>query len=375
MVPVRHKKMMDLAGAKGIFAGTKGDRKLPPFLINGKPPTLVAECEACMFIDYVEIMIQSGKGGDGCVSFRREKYVPKGGPDGGDGGRGGSVIIRANENINTLLDYRYHKSYKAEEGHPGSGGLKSGKDGQDIVLMVPVGTIIKDLENEEFLADLDSIGAEVVLAPGGRGGKGNNHFKSPTNQAPRIAKPGFPGVQLRVSLELKLLADVGLVGYPNAGKSTLLSRVTAARPKIADYPFTTLVPNLGIVRLGDFRSLVMADIPGIIEGASEGKGLGLQFLRHIQRTAVLLYLIDGTTKNVEEIFEKLHDELEKFDPELAKRKMVKVINKIDIIDAKTLAKLQKKHKDYLFISAVTGAGITELLNLLEREVGDAVRGG
>lgn len=328
-----------------------------------------------MFIDYVEIEIQSGKGGDGCVSFRREKYVPKGGPDGGDGGRGGSVIIRANENINTLLDYRYRKSYKADDGQPGSGGLKSGRDGQDIVLMVPVGTIIKNLEGEEVLADLDANGAEVILAPGGRGGKGNNHFKSATNQAPRIAKPGFPGLRLRVSLELRLLADVGLVGYPNAGKSTLLARVTAARPKIADYPFTTLAPNLGIVRLGDFRSLIMADIPGIIEGASEGKGLGLQFLRHIQRTAVLLYLIDGTNEDIKEIFENLHDELEKFDPELAKRKMVKVINKVDIIDAKTLAKLQKKYKDYLFISAVTGEGITELLNLLEKEVGSAVKRG
>jgi GTP-binding protein len=254
---------------------------------------------------------------------------------------------------------------------PGSGGLKSGRDGASVVLRVPVGTIVKDLESDDVIGDLDADQAQVVLAPGGRGGKGNNHFKSATNQTPRYAKPGFPGKHRRLSLELKLLADVGLVGYPNAGKSTLLARVTAARPKIADYPFTTLIPNLGIVRLGDYRSFVMADIPGLIEGASEGKGLGVQFLRHIQRTAVLLFLIDGSQSDIESTYESLYHELEEYDPELVRRRIVKVINKIDIIKAGQLTRLHKKYPDFLFISAVTGQGTDELLIHLERAIGDA----
>ncbi|MDD4052684.1 MAG: GTPase ObgE [candidate division Zixibacteria bacterium] len=326
-----------------------------------------------MFIDYVEIEVTSGRGGDGCVSFRREKYVPKGGPDGGDGGRGGDVIIEADENLSTLLDYRYKPFYKAEDGQPGGGALKSGHDGENIILRVPVGTIIKDLEKGDVIADLDAHGTQVVAASGGRGGKGNNHFKSSTNQAPRKATLGRPSIRLKLALELKLLADVGLVGYPNAGKSTLLARVTAARPKIADYPFTTLIPNLGIVKLHDFKTLVMADIPGIIDGASEGKGLGLQFLRHIQRTAALLFLIDGFASDVGAVYDSLYRELAEYDPDLVNRKIVKVINKTDIIEPKKLKTLQKKYPDFMFISAVTGEGIKELLERLERDLAERLK--
>jgi len=319
-----------------------------------------------MFIDYVEIEVLSGKGGAGAVSFRREKFVPKGGPDGGDGGRGGDVIARADDNLSTLLDFRYNRKYKAENGQPGMGSLKSGRNGKDVLLKVPVGTIIKDLETDRVLADLDQNGMEVVIAAGGHGGKGNDHFKSPTNQTPRQSTPGGPGTRLKLSLELKLLADVGLVGYPNAGKSTLLSRVSAARPKIADYPFTTLVPNLGIVRIREFKSFVMADIPGIIEGASEGKGLGLQFLKHIQRTAILLFIVDGYAGEIEATFDKLYKELEKYDPDLVRRKIVRVINKLDIVDDDLLDEMRREHTDCIFISAVTGEGIDPLLNHLEQ---------
>lgn len=324
-----------------------------------------------MFIDYVEIEAQSGKGGDGAVSFRREKYIPKGGPDGGDGGRGGNVVVRADENLSTLLDFRYNRKYKAENGHPGMGALKKGRDGEDIILRVPVGTIIKDLESDQVIADLDQGGREMVIAIGGRGGKGNDHFKSPTNQTPRQSTPGGTGVRLTLSLELKLLADVGLVGYPNAGKSTLLSRVSAARPKIAEYPFTTLIPNLGIVRIRDYKSFVMADIPGIIEGASEGKGLGLQFLKHIQRTAVLIFIVDGYTGQIEQTMASLYHELQKYDADLVGREIVRVINKTDIIDDNVLEELKQQHSDCLFISAVTGEGIEALLNRLEKALDGA----
>lgn len=324
-----------------------------------------------MFIDYVEIVVESGKGGDGCVSFRREKFAPKGGPDGGDGGRGGQIIAVADENINTLLDFRYRRKYKAENGQPGSGALKTGRNGGNVVLKVPVGTIIRDRQDDRVLADLDEGGKQFVIAPGGKGGKGNDHFKSPTNQTPRKATSGEPGKRLELALELKLLADIGLVGYPNAGKSTLLARVTAARPKIADYPFTTLIPNLGIVQLPDFKTLVMADIPGIIEGASEGKGLGLQFLRHIQRTAVLLFLIDGYDADIGEAESSLFDELQQYDPGLVERKIVKAINKVDIIDEKTLLELKQRFPDYYFISAVTGEGVDKLLFNLSKAVDQA----
>ncbi len=319
-----------------------------------------------MFIDYVEIDVQAGRGGDGRISFRREKFIAKGGPDGGDGGRGGNIIAKADANITTLLDFRYRRKYKAENGQPGGGGLKTGRGGNIVSLKVPVGTIIKDIETDRVIADLDENGMEAILASGGRGGKGNDHFKSSTNQTPRQATPGRAGERLKLTLELKLLADVGLVGYPNAGKSTLLSRVSAARPKIADYPFTTLVPNLGIVRLRDFQSFVMADIPGIIEGASEGKGLGYQFLRHIQRTAVLLFIVDGFEEKVKETFDKLYGELKKFDPDLVDRKIVRVINKTDIIDGDIVEKMKIDYPDYLLISAVTGDGVDSLLNRLQQ---------
>jgi GTP-binding protein len=319
-----------------------------------------------MFIDYVEIEVQSGKGGDGCVSFRREKFIPKGGPDGGDGGRGGDIKARADDNITTLLDYRYHRKYKAENGRPGSGALKTGRDGKDVILKVPVGTVIKDLETGMIVGDLDESNRTIIIVPGGKGGKGNDHFKSSTNQTPRQATPGAAGTRMKLALELKLLADVGLVGYPNAGKSTLLSRVSAARPKIADYPFTTLVPNLGIVKLHDYRTLVMADIPGIIEGASEGKGLGTQFLRHIQRTAILIFIVDGFAGDIEETFGNLHTELKKFDPDLVGRKIIRVVNKIDIIESEQLSDLKRRFPQCLFISAATGDGIETLLNRLEQ---------
>jgi len=320
------------------------------------------------FIDHVEIEVQSGRGGDGCVSFHREKFVPKGGPDGGDGGRGGDVVAVADRNIGTLLDFRYRRHYKAENGRPGMGSLKTGKDGGSVGIKVPVGTVIKNAGTGEVIADLDEDGARIVIASGGIGGKGNDHFKSPTNQTPRQATEGRPGVKLKLVLELKLLADVGLVGYPNAGKSTLLARVTAARPKIADYPFTTLIPNLGIVRSHDYKSFVIADIPGLIEGASEGKGLGTQFLRHIQRTAVLLFIIDGFAGNVDKYYDSLHRELEKYDANLIERTIVKAINKTDIIEPEKLAQMRKEHPDYFFISAVTGEGIDKLLTRLEEAI-------
>lgn len=318
-----------------------------------------------MFIDYAEITVEAGRGGDGCVSFRREKYVPKGGPDGGDGGRGGDVTIVGDENLHTLMDYQYRHQYRAESGFPGMGSLKTGRNGTHVVLRVPVGTIIKDLGSGLVLADLDRHELAVTVASGGKGGRGNDHFKSSTNQSPRKATPGRPGVRRKLGLELKLLADVGLVGYPNAGKSTLLARVTAAKPKIADYPFTTLVPNLGIVRLDDYRSFVMADIPGIIEGASQGRGLGTQFLRHIQRTATLLFLIDGFSTEVPEVYDKLYHELEVFDPELVRRKIIVAVNKVDIIEPDRLRSLKAAHQQYRFISAVTGEGVAELLIELE----------
>ena len=327
-----------------------------------------------MFVDYVTIVVKSGRGGDGIVSFRREKFIAKGGPDGGDGGRGGNVVAVADENMHTLLDFRYQRHYKAEVGLPGGGSLKSGRGGKDVSIRVPVGTVIKNFATDEVLADLDEHGREVIIATGGKGGLGNDHFKSSTNQTPRKATPGGPAVELKLALELKLLADVGLVGYPNAGKSTLLSRVTAAKPKIADYPFTTLVPNLGIVKLQDFRTLVMADIPGIIEGASEGKGLGHQFLRHIQRSAVLLFIIDGFTSDIDETYDQLISELEKYDPELVHRKMVRVVNKTDIISANDLDNLKEQHPEYLFISAVTGEGVDDLLNHLSHLVKGDERG-
>ncbi len=323
-----------------------------------------------MFIDYVEIEIKAGDGGAGCISFRHEKYVPKGGPDGGNGGRGGSVIFRADANLSTLLDFRYKKIYRAENGHHGEGGLKTGHDGADIIIKIPAGTIVTNLDTNQSIADMSEKGEEVIIAKGGRGGRGNNTYKSPTNRAPRRAGEGRPGEHLRLSLELKLLADVGLVGLPNSGKSTLLARLSAAKPKIADYPFTTLVPNLGIVRLREFKSFVLADIPGIIEGASEGKGLGIQFLKHIQRTRLIVFLVDlFESGNIEKTLEVLRKELKSFDSQLAKRPHIVALNKIDLLDSRKLKVISKKiDAEYILCSASSGKGMKELLDKIEYEL-------
>ncbi len=322
-----------------------------------------------MFIDYTEIKVTAGSGGPGCISFRREKYISKGGPDGGDGGRGGDIIFRADANISSLLDFRYKNRIVAENGMPGGGALKSGHSGKSVVVKVPKGTIIKNMETGQILADLDENNKEVVIARGGRGGHGNDHFKSSTNQTPRRAEDGRPGESFVLSLELKLLADVGLVGLPNAGKSTMLSILSDARPKIADYPFTTLIPNLGIVRLRDFKSFVMADIPGLIEGASHGKGLGIQFLKHIQRTRLIIYLIDLFEGKVEETLALLKAELADFDKDMLRRPFIVVLNKIDLIDKNVLNEILETAEDnYITFSGVTGAGKEELLSRIEYEL-------
>lgn len=331
-----------------------------------------------MFIDLVEIYVKAGNGGKGAVSFRREKYVPKGGPDGGDGGKGGDVVIVSDPNMSTLLDYRYKRKYVAENGENGMGALKTGKSGDDIILRVPVGTVVKDKETEEILFDFTEPHQKFIVAKGGKGGRGNTHFKSPTNQAPRKAEPGQPGEERWIILELKLIADVGIVGFPNAGKSTLISMISAAKPKIADYPFTTLEPVLGLVQYKDFKSFVVADIPGIIEGASEGKGLGLKFLRHIERTKILLFLIDASSENPFKDYKVLVKELKSYSPELLKKPHLVAISKMDLIqeierkefEKKIKSKFRETIKGYSkpkaihFISAVANIGIETLLDKL-----------
>lgn len=303
------------------------------------------------------------------MSFRTEKYIPKGGPDGGDGGRGGNVVAVADSSLATLLDYRYRRRYKASNGKPGEGSLRTGKSGKDTVLRFPVGTIITDLETGRTIADLDEVGTSAVLARGGKGGHGNTYFKSATNQTPRQVQPGQPGESHRVSLELKLLADVGLVGQPNAGKSTILATFSAARPKIADYPFTTLVPNLGIVKLRQYKSCVMADVPGLIEGASQGKGLGHQFLKHIQRTRLLVYVIDVNEADVELTLRQLQDELGAFDRTLLERPSLVVVSKTDTkSDAELKAVSSRLAPEYIYLSAVTGRGSRTLLLRIEQEL-------
>jgi GTP-binding protein len=320
-----------------------------------------------MFIDYVEIEVTAGNGGHGCVSFHTEKYVPKGGPDGGEGGHGGDIIAVTDPNLTTLLDFRYRKRYKAKNGQPGEGNMRTGKSGEDTTLRLPVGTIIKDLDTAEVLADLDEEDARVTLAKGGKGGHGNAYYKSPTNQTPRKAQDGQPGESRKLSMELRLLADVGLVGLPNAGKSTILARFSAARPKIADYPFTTLVPNLGIVKLRDLKSCVMADIPGLIEGAAEGKGLGHQFLRHIQRTGLIVYVIDINELDILQTRQVLADELARFDPSLVRRPSLTVITKVDTISESDLREVSRELPDsYIYLSAVAGIGEKEFLQNIEQ---------
>jgi len=325
-----------------------------------------------MFIDHATIYVKSGSGGNGVVSFRREKYIPKGGPDGGNGGDGGSIIIRADKQLATLMDFRYRRRYTAPDGMRGQGANKTGKSGVDIILLVPVGTIINDHESGRQIADLISEGDEIVVAKGGRGGKGNAEFATSTRQAPRIAQPGTPGEGKTLDLELKLLADVGLIGFPNAGKSTLISRISAAKPKIADYPFTTLVPNLGIVRFGEYKSFVVADMPGLIEGAHAGKGLGIRFLQHIERTRVLVFLIECTSEKPLKDYETLSSELRLYSQSLTKKPRLIAITKIDLADKKRVAALKKagfkKNPPVFMISAVTGEGLKELLNAMWKEL-------
>ncbi len=323
-----------------------------------------------MFVDYAKIIIKSGDGGNGAATFRREKYVAAGGPDGGDGGRGGDVYFEVDPNANTLIDFRFTKKFKAENGQNGSGGHKFGKSGQDIIVKVPVGTIVKDAETGKVIVDMSKEGQKELILKGGRGGKGNSHFATSTRQAPRFAIDGEPGKEKEIILELKLLADVGLVGFPNVGKSTILSRVTKATPKIADYHFTTIDPNLGVVKTEYGDSFVLADIPGIIEGASEGVGLGIQFLRHVERTRLLLHVLDvaGTEgRNPVDDFNKINEELKKYSEKLAARKQIIVANKIDSMqddeNYKALERLAKENDMEIYkISAVTGEGLNELFN-------------
>lgn len=323
------------------------------------------------FVDYVKIYCRSGKGGRGSTHFRREKYIPKGGPDGGDGGRGGHVYIRANRNYWTLLHLRYDRHIIATPGGGGSGKRSTGADGEDRVIEVPVGTVVYDAETGEFIMDMKEDGQEAILLRGGRGGKGNTHFKTSTNQAPRYAQPGEPAQERTIILQLKMLADVGLVGLPNAGKSTLLSVLTAAKPKIANYPFTTLEPNLGMVLYRDNRSFVMADIPGIIEGASEGRGLGLRFLRHIERNALLLFMIPADTEHIAKEYDLLLSELVKYNSELADKRKVLAITKCDLIDEE-LQELLKEDLPaglpVIFISSATHMNLVELKDLLWKEL-------
>ena len=323
-----------------------------------------------MFTDYARITIKSGNGGDGAVTFRREKYVAAGGPDGGDGGRGGSIYFRVDPNSNTLIDFRYTKKFKAQNGENGSGGHKYGKSGEDLYINVPIGTIIKDAETGKIVADLSQEGQEELVLKGGRGGKGNSHFATATRQVPRFAQAGEDGEEKEVILELKLLADVGLLGFPNVGKSTFLSVVTDAKPKIANYHFTTIEPNLGVVKIKNGDSFVIADIPGIIEGASEGVGLGIQFLRHVERTRLLLHVIDVSGiegRNPVQDFYTINEELKSYSEKLSTRKQIIVASKIDIMQddtgLKALEELaQKEGLEIYKISGVTGEGVPELLS-------------
>ncbi len=322
------------------------------------------------FVDYVKLFLRSGNGGAGSMHLHREKFVPKGGPDGGDGGRGGHIILRGNPQHWTLIHLKYRKHIHAEHGHSGSGSLSTGANGKDIILDVPLGTVVKDAETFEVLCEVVQEGEQIFLH-GGRGGLGNAHFKSATNQTPRYAQPGEPGIENWYILELKLLADVGLVGFPNAGKSTLLSVVSAAKPKIADYAFTTLEPNLGIVSYHDDKSFVMADIPGIIEGAHEGRGLGLRFLRHIERNSMLLFLIPADSKDIAAEYKILLNELSEYNPELLDKKRALAISKSDMLDSELTREIEKSlppNVPYVFISSILGTGIDKLKDLLWKEL-------
>ena len=321
------------------------------------------------FVDYIKMYVCSGNGGKGSVHLHREKYITKGGPDGGDGGRGGHIILKGNQNLWTLHHLKFKKHFRAGHGGHGSKSRSTGADGTDIYVEVPLGTVVKDNETNNMLFEITTHGQEVVLCQGGMGGRGNWHFKSSTNQTPRYAQPGIPGQEKNVTIELKILADVGLVGFPNAGKSTLLSVITAAKPKIADYEFTTLKPNLGIVDYRDYQSFVMADIPGIIEGAAEGKGLGHYFLRHIERNSILLFLIPADASDIKKQYDILLDELKRYNPEMLDKERLVAISKSDLLDNELQTELKAELDkalpvDYLFISSVAQTGIMALKDLL-----------
>ncbi len=327
------------------------------------------------FVDYVKMNVASGNGGKGSAHLHREKYIQKGGPDGGDGGRGGHVILRGNPNLWTLIHLKFKRHIKAGHGAHGSKGRSTGADGEDAYLDVPLGTVVRDTDSNEILFEITEEGEEKIVAEGGMGGRGNWHFKNSINQTPRYAQPGVPLEERHITLELKLLADVGLVGFPNAGKSTLLSVLTSAKPKIADYEFTTLKPNLGIVEYRDFKSFVMADIPGIIEGAAEGKGLGYYFLRHIERNSILLFLIPADAKDIVEQYEILVDELRRYNPEMLDKERFVVISKSDMLDDELKAEMavildKDLDSNYLFISSVAQQGLTELKDNLWKMLND-----
>lgn len=322
------------------------------------------------FVDYVKMHLISGKGGQGSAHLRREKYIPKGGPDGGDGGRGGHVILRGNPNLWTLYHLKFKRHYKAGYGGAGSKQTSTGADGEDVIVEVPLGTVVRDSETQNIILEITEDGQEFIIARGGKGGLGNDHFKSSTNQTPRYAQPGLDGVEVDITLELKVLADVGLVGFPNAGKSTLLSVVTAAKPKIANYEFTTLKPNLGIVKYRDHQTFVMADIPGIIEGAAEGKGLGHYFLRHIERNSTLLFLIPADADDIKKQYDILLDELRRYNPEMLDKDRLIAISKCDMLDEELQAEMKQeldvdfKGIPYLFFSSVAQQGLMELKDKL-----------
>ncbi|MCZ2442584.1 MAG: GTPase ObgE [Flavobacteriales bacterium] len=318
------------------------------------------------FVDYVKICCRSGAGGAGYMHFHRDKFTAKGGPDGGDGGRGGHIIMKGNKQYWTLLHLKYRKHVIADDGLRGDAALRHGADGKDEILEVPLGTIARDAETGKIIGEVTEDGQTLILVYGGRGGLGNDHFKSPTRQAPRYAQPGESGVTQWIVLELKVLADVGLVGFPNAGKSTLLSKITAAKPEIGDYPFTTIVPNLGIVPYYDYKSFIVADIPGIIKGAHEGKGLGLRFLRHIERNSVLLFLIPADSKDIREEYDILNNELNAYNPELALKDRLIAITKSDMLDEELMQEIQKAYPELslMFISSYTGYHLKELKDVL-----------
>lgn len=332
------------------------------------------------FIDEVTITVVAGKGGNGCVSFRREKYVPRGGPDGGGGGEGGSVVVEASQRKHSLLDFRYRNLFRAEPGRNGAGQNRQGRSGDDLLVEVPVGTVAKDPLTGEILSDLTEDGQRWIAAKGGRGGKGNSHFVSSTHRTPRFAQEGQPGEERNLKLELKLIADVGLVGLPNAGKSTLVSAVSAARPKIADYPFTTLTPNLGVVQYDDAPPFVMADVPGLIEGAHEGAGLGVRFLKHIERTRLLVHVVDLSrvpSDNPLEPFKQIEHELESYSENLRKKPRIIVLNKTDLVkNGKDLAKIEKSYRELglpvLLISSLKREGLRELVRLLTKSLSEMV---